>query len=42
MNEAALTTGFDHGFKNLASYNGFEAGEKVENFQSSHSAAVVE
>ena len=28
--EAALTSGFDHGFANLASYNGFEAGEKED------------
>ena len=37
QNEAALTSGFDHGFNNLASYNGYEAGEK-DDFRTSHSA----
>ena len=28
VSEAALTSGFDHGFANLASYDGFEAGKQ--------------
>ena len=30
QHEAALESGFDHGFGGLASYNGFEPGEKGE------------
>ena len=38
--EAALTDGFDHGFGNLASYKGYEAGEKEGEFRTSHSATI--
>ena len=32
-----MTSGFDHGFGNLATYNGFEAGEKLPENYASHS-----
>ena len=38
QNEAALSSGFDHGFGSLATYNGYEAGEKLPENYASHSA----